>query len=56
MIEECSQYRNNQTILLVIPLLFEAKFEDICTEIWLVKCSKELQKNRLIKRYKISEI
>ena len=26
MIEECSQYRNNQTILLVIPLLFEAKF------------------------------
>jgi len=56
MIEECSQYRNNQTILLVIPLLFEAKFEDICTEIWLVKCPKELQKNRLITRDKISEI
>ena len=43
MIEECSQYKNNQTIVLVIPLLFEAKFEDICTEIWLVKCPKELQ-------------
>jgi len=55
MIEECSQYRNNQTIILVIPLLFEAKFEDICTEIWLVKCSRELQKNRLITRDKISE-
>jgi len=55
MIEECSQYENNQTILLVIPLLFEAKFEDICTEIWLVKCRKELQKNRLITRDKISE-
>ena len=55
MIEECSQYRNNQTIVLVIPLLFEAKFEDICTEIWLVKCPKELQKNRLITRDKISE-
>jgi len=55
MIEECSQYKNNQTILLVIPLLFEAKFEDICTEIWLVKCPKELQKNRLITRDKISE-
>ena len=26
MIEECSQYKNNQTIVLVIPLLFEAKF------------------------------
>ena len=55
MIEECIQYKNNQTILLVIPLLFEAKFEDICTEIWLVKCPKELQKKRLIKRDKISE-
>ena len=55
MIEECSQYKNNQTIVLVIPLLFEAKFEDICTEIWLVKCPKELQKNRLITRDKISE-
>ena len=55
MIEECMQYKNNQTILLVIPLLFEAKFEDICTEIWLVKCPKELQKKRLIKRDKISE-
>jgi len=41
--------------LLVIPLLFEAKFEDICTEIWLVKCPKDLQKNRLITRDKISE-
>ena len=55
MIEECSQYKNNQTIVLVIPLLFEAKFEDICTEIWLVKCPKELQKKRLIARDKISE-
>ncbi len=55
MIEECSQYKNNQTLVLVIPLLFEAKFEDICTEIWLVKCPKEIQKKRLITRDKISE-
>ena len=55
MIEECNQYKNNQTIVLVIPLLFEAKFEDICTEIWLVKCSKEIQKKRLITRDKICE-
>jgi len=55
MIKECSQYRNNQTIVLVIPLLFEAKFEDICTEIWLVKCPKETQKKRLMTRDKISE-
>jgi len=55
MIEECIQYKNNQTIVLVIPLLFEAKFEDICTEIWLVKCPKEIQKKRLITRDKITE-
>ena len=55
MIEECSQYKNNQTIIMVIPLLFEANFEDICTEIWLVKCPRELQKKRLIARDKISE-
>ena len=55
MILECSQYKNNQTILMVIPLLFEANFEDICTEIWLVKCPRETQKKRLIVRDKISE-
>ena len=55
MIEECSQYKNDQTIIMVIPLLFEANFEDICTEIWLVKCPKEIQKKRLITRDKISE-
>jgi len=55
MIEESSQYKNNQTILFVIPLLFEANFEDICTEIWLVKCPSEIQKQRLITRDKISE-
>ena len=55
MIEECNQYNNTQTLVLVIPLLFEAKFEDICTEIWLVKCPKEIQKKRIMNRDKISE-
>ena len=55
MIEECCQYKNDQTIVMVIPLLFEANFEDICTEIWLVKCPSEIQKKRLIARDKISE-
>ena len=54
MIEKCNQYKNNEIILLVVPLLFEAKFEDICTEIWLVKCTEEEQIKRLIKRDKIS--
>ena len=56
MIEGCNQYKKNKIILLVIPLLFEAKFTDICTEIWLVRCPEEIQINRMIKRDKISKI
>ena len=55
MIEKCNQFDKNKILLLVIPLLFEAKFTDICTEIWLVKCLKEVQKKRLMKRNIISE-
>ena len=55
MIEECNKYKKNKIILLVVPLLFEAKFEDICSEIWLVKCTEEEQIKRLIKRDKISK-
>ena len=55
MIKECNQYKNNKVILLVVPLLFEAKFEDLCTEIWLVKCKEEEQIKRLVKRDKISK-
>ena len=55
MIEKCNQLADNKIILLVVPLLFEAKFTDLCTEIWLVKCSREIQKERLMKRNKISD-
>ncbi len=55
MIKECNKYKDNKVILLVVPLLFEAKFEDLCTEIWLVKCTKEEQIKRLVKRDKISK-
>ena len=54
MIEECNQFEKNKILLLVVPLLFEAKFKDLCTEIWLVKCPREIQKKRLMKRNKIS--
>ena len=55
MIEKCNKYEKNKILLLVIPLLFEAKFTDLCTEIWLVKCPREIQKKRLMKRNKISD-
>ena len=55
MIEKCNQFEKHKILLLVIPLLFEAKFTDLCTEIWLVKCPREIQKKRLMKRNKISD-
>ena len=54
MIKECKDMHNKKVLLLVIPLLFEAKFNDLCTEIWIVKCSKEEQIRRLLERDKIS--
>ncbi len=54
MVEDCIKYKNDKVLILEIPLLFEAKFESICTEIWLIKCSKENQIKRLIDRDKIS--
>ena len=54
MIEDCIKYKNDKILILEIPLLFEAKFESICTEIWLIKCSRENQIQRLINRDKIS--
>ena len=50
MQQDCYALKDEKVLLLVIPLLFEAKFTDLCTEIWLVKCSKEVQKQRLMKR------
>jgi dephospho-CoA kinase len=41
---------NTLTVVLVVPLLFEANMTDLCTEIWVVYCSPEVQLNRLMQR------
>ncbi|HLO88446.1 MAG TPA: dephospho-CoA kinase [Nostocaceae cyanobacterium] len=38
------------TLVLVIPLLFEAKLENLVTEIWVVYCSPQQQQQRLMQR------
>ncbi|WP_066381734.1 MULTISPECIES: dephospho-CoA kinase [unclassified Anabaena] len=38
------------TLVLVIPLLFEAQMTNLVTEIWVVTCSESQQLQRLIKR------
>ncbi|MEG3843410.1 dephospho-CoA kinase [Microcoleus sp. herbarium14] len=42
--------QNTLTVVLVVPLLFEANMTDLCTEIWVVYCSPEVQLERLLKR------
>ena len=40
----------NDTLVLVIPLLFEVGMTDLTTEIWVVSCSEAQQIQRLIQR------
>ena len=54
MIQDCQKYKNEKILLLEVPLLFQAKFTDLCTEIWLIKCKSQIQKTRLIQRDKIT--
>jgi dephospho-CoA kinase len=43
------------TVVLMIPLLFEANLEGLCSEVWLVDCQEEQQLQRLIDRDGLSE-
>jgi dephospho-CoA kinase len=43
-------------VVLVIPLLFEAGLEELCSEIWLVDCDPEQQLQRLMARDGLDEI
>ncbi len=54
MIKRCQYFQDAKILILVIPLLFEAKFNDLCTEIWIVKCSKEVRIKRIMERDQIS--
>jgi len=38
------------SVVLMIPLLFEAKLTDLCSEVWLVDCSSAQQCQRLLDR------
>ncbi len=40
----------DETLVLVIPLLFEAGITDVVTEIWVVSCSESQQLERLMQR------
>ncbi|QHV01312.1 dephospho-CoA kinase [Synechocystis sp. CACIAM 05] len=50
-----AQLKQEQTVLLSIPLLFEAQLTDWVTEIWVVTCGPQQQVERLIKRNGLTE-
>ncbi len=43
-------------VALVIPLLFEAGLEKLCTEVWVVSCSDKQQQDRLMARNGLTAI
>ncbi|CAN1208646.1 Dephospho-CoA kinase [Tumidithrix helvetica PCC 7403] len=47
------QYQPN-TLVMVIPLLFEAKLQNLVTEIWVVACDLNLELERLMQRNRLS--
>lgn len=49
-----SDKRHYPTIVMVIPLLFEARMTDLVTETWVVICSKEQQLARLMNRDRLT--
>ncbi len=52
--DELSKHHRSSTIILIIPLLFEAYFTDMCSEVWVIYCSLEEQIKRLMQRDKLS--
>ncbi|OKH32032.1 dephospho-CoA kinase [[Phormidium ambiguum] IAM M-71] len=48
--EEMNKLPSNSTVILVIPLLFEAKLTNLVTEIWVVFVDEQQQITRLMQR------
>jgi dephospho-CoA kinase len=52
---EISRLKPDETAVLAIPLLFEAKITDLVTEIWVVSCNFTTQLNRVMTRDRLDE-
>ncbi|MFS8821585.1 dephospho-CoA kinase [Synechococcus sp. W60.2] len=47
---QCPHGEGHPTVCLMIPLLFEAHMENLASEIWVVTCTPEQQRQRLAQR------
>jgi dephospho-CoA kinase len=52
---ELERLRREPVVVLMIPLLFEAGLEALCSEVWLVDCGEEQQLQRLMGREGLEE-
>jgi dephospho-CoA kinase len=52
---ELQRLANAPVVVLMIPLLFEAGLEELCSVIWLVDCDEGQQLQRLMNRDQLSE-
>ena len=51
---ELEQLEQTPAVVLMIPLLFEAGLESLCSEVWLVDCEPQQQLQRLLARDQLS--
>ena len=54
LLKDLALMKEDPTIILIIPLLFEANLTHLCNEIWVVNCSYSQQIERLVQRNQIS--
>ena len=52
--QELQTHVGERVVALMIPLLFEAGLESLCSEIWVVHCSPTQQRQRLMTRNRLS--
>ena len=52
--KELNTYKDYPTIVLIIPLLFEANLYHLCSEVWVINCEIEQQLKRLMKRNQVT--
>ncbi len=48
--EELEKFKSNSVIILVIPLLFEKNYTNLCSEICYIDCPRSMQIQRLLSR------
>ena len=53
--QELERRSHEPVVVLMIPLLFEAGLESLCSEIWLVDCTPEQQLTRMMQRDGLTE-